>query len=291
MSGAVIGQSVFDRLGRPPLCIAHRGFRACFPENTLCAFAASLGRCDMIELDVRLSADRVAVVFHDRMLTRTSDAGRKAAELGTASLALEDWPLAALRRLDAGSWFVENDPFGTIASGRVDVVALLALMPQRIPTLRETLTWAMHQGMALNIELKDLGADRMNEVLVAEVVAAIDGAGAGNLVLISSFNHLMLRRCHRLAPKIATAALQEGAHPDDLLAYLLNLGVCAYHPEDSITSSSLIRTLRPAGVHVNVFTVNDPHRQRSLIEAGATGIITDFPAPFPVTTGIPQPRH
>ncbi|MGD9950544.1 MAG: hypothetical protein AB7U29_18995, partial [Desulfobulbus sp.] len=36
-------------LHRPPerpLIIAHRGYRACFPENTLLAFNRSVGRCE-----------------------------------------------------------------------------------------------------------------------------------------------------------------------------------------------------------------------------------------------------
>ena len=276
-----IGRTVFDRLGDSPLCIAHRGFRGCFPENTLCAFTASLGRCAMIELDVRLSADQVAVVFHDRMLTRTSDADRVAAEQGMVSLALDDWRLSDLRRLDVGSWFVDADPFGSIRSGRVVREELLALMPQRIPTLRETLGWMMAEDMVLNIELKDLGTDRMNEMLLAEVVREINGVGAGDRVLVSSFNHRMLRHCRLLAPEIATAALQDGDHPADLLAYLRNLAVSAYHPEESIASPSLIRALRAAGFQVNVYTVNDPQRQHRLIEAGATGIFTDFPALLP----------
>ena len=58
-----------QRPAHRPLIIAHRGFRACFPENTPLSFAQSLGRCDMIELDVRLSRDDQVVVFHDEGLS------------------------------------------------------------------------------------------------------------------------------------------------------------------------------------------------------------------------------
>ena len=276
MTGRDAPSSVFDRLAATPLYVAHRGYRACYPENTLCAFAASLGRCGMIELDVRLSADNVAVVFHDQMLTRTSDAGAVAVELGLTSLALHDWRLEQLRRLDVGSWFLEADPFEALRMGQADRGRLLACLPQRLPSLRQVLAWAMAHRMPLNIEIKDLSVSRHNELLVSEVVREIAAAKASAHVVISSFNHTVLRVSRRLDPEIATAALQEGAHPPDLLEYLRALSVCAYHPAAALANPAVIRTLRAAGLHVNVFTINDPVRQRQLFAAGATGIFTDY---------------
>jgi len=270
------GTCLFDRITPAQFLIAHRGFRACYPENTLCAFAASLGNCGMIELDVRLSADNVAVVFHDRMLTRTSNALVVAAELGLTSLALHDWRLGQLRRLDVGSWFLETDPFDALRLGQVERGRLLACLPQRLPTLRQVLAWAMVHRMPLNIELKNMGLARPNELLVAEVAREIATAGAAAQVVLSSFNHTVLRVCRWLAPEVAIAALQEGAHPPDLIEYLRALAVCAYHPADALADPALIRTLRAAGLHVNVFTVNDPARQRQLFTAGVTGIFTDY---------------
>ena len=58
----------------PPV-IGHRGAAGLAPENTLASFdlAADLG-CAMVEFDVRLSADQVAVVFHDDTLERCTGA-------------------------------------------------------------------------------------------------------------------------------------------------------------------------------------------------------------------------
>lgn len=52
-----------------PLVIAHRGARRAAPDNTLPAFriAREMGS-DWVELDVRRSADDIAVVFHDPVL-------------------------------------------------------------------------------------------------------------------------------------------------------------------------------------------------------------------------------
>lgn len=56
------------------LVVAHRGASAEAPENTLEAFRLGLEQgADAFELDVRLSADGVAVVIHDPTLDRTTD--------------------------------------------------------------------------------------------------------------------------------------------------------------------------------------------------------------------------
>ena len=70
------------------LRLAHRGDHGRVPENTLAAFAAALARpdCDGVELDVRASADRVAVVLHDATLARVQGRPEAAAELTAAAL-------------------------------------------------------------------------------------------------------------------------------------------------------------------------------------------------------------
>lgn len=271
------GKRFFARFPDRPLIIAHRGYRACYPENTLCAFAHSLGRCDMIELDVQLSRDGEVVVFHDDELGRTSNGATLAHELGLPALRLGDWSLAQLRRLDVGSWFLDADPFAALAKGLVSRDQLLGLMPQRIPILREVLAWASAHDLPLNVELKDSGQEGRNEQLAAAVVAEIQASGTRDLVLLSSFNHDLLRACRQRAPEIAVAALQEEGHPPDMIPYLRALGVQAYHLEDTLVDAALVAALRAAGLPVNVFTVNDPGRQQQLFALGVNGIFTDFP--------------
>jgi glycerophosphoryl diester phosphodiesterase len=71
----------------PPL--AHRGLWAAdaAPENSLAAFEAACAAGYGIELDVQLSADEVAVVFHDDRLERLTGASGRLAERTAAELA------------------------------------------------------------------------------------------------------------------------------------------------------------------------------------------------------------
>lgn len=54
-----------------PELVAHRGYAAQYPENTLPGIEAAIAAgAHYIEIDVQLSADHVPVLFHDRTLER-----------------------------------------------------------------------------------------------------------------------------------------------------------------------------------------------------------------------------
>lgn len=89
-STAVFGEA-WERLFDPP--VAHRGLWTPegAPENSLAAFQAACSHGYGVELDVQLTADGEAVVFHDERLERmTGREGRlrdhTAAELGAMAL-------------------------------------------------------------------------------------------------------------------------------------------------------------------------------------------------------------
>jgi len=69
------------------IAVAHRGDPVAHRENTLPAFAAALAAgADMIELDVRRTADDRAVVVHDRTLDRLWGVPHRVAELTRADV-------------------------------------------------------------------------------------------------------------------------------------------------------------------------------------------------------------
>jgi glycerophosphoryl diester phosphodiesterase len=78
-----------------PIVVAHRGDPIAHRENTLEAFAAAVEiGADMIELDVRRSADGRAVVLHDATLDRLWGVARRVADLTrdeTAALGIPDF--------------------------------------------------------------------------------------------------------------------------------------------------------------------------------------------------------
>lgn len=89
--------------------VAHRGYSASAPENTLVAIRRGIeAGADAVEFDLHVTADGVPVLMHDTTLDRTTD--------GSGSV--EEVPLSALQGLDAGSWFgptFEGEPVPTLA--------------------------------------------------------------------------------------------------------------------------------------------------------------------------------
>ncbi len=272
----------FDNFQTLRLVAAHRGFRACYPENTLSAFKASIGRCHFIELDIQMTKDFVPVVFHDPTLARTSDATSKCELFHLRSLTVNDWTLSQLKTLDIGSWFLGSDPFGTIARKETAFNQTMKDIPQTVLTLEEVLLHRSLNKIPINIEIKDHRGKEQNKKVTEYVLEVIRKTNSASRVLISSFNHDYLIIAKNCDPAISTAALQERSHPKNLVDYLKSLGVAAYHPDDDITDASLIKKLRAAGLGINVYTVNSKKRQQELFAMGATAVFTDFPE-LPIT--------
>ena len=77
-----------------PERIAHRGFSAEAPENTMAAFRlAEQKGYQMFECDVQLSSDGVPVIFHDETVERTT----------TGQGLLQDHSFAELQALGVNS--------------------------------------------------------------------------------------------------------------------------------------------------------------------------------------------
>jgi len=92
----------WDLLFHPP--VAHRGLwtKGGAPENSLAAFQAACEAGYGIELDVQLSSDGEAMVFHDDDLARMTGVGgklrdRSASDLSELRLAGTDEPIPTLR--------------------------------------------------------------------------------------------------------------------------------------------------------------------------------------------------
>ncbi|VVO38655.1 glycerophosphodiester phosphodiesterase [Pseudomonas fluorescens] len=87
-----------------PAVIAHRGASFDAPESTAAAYklARDLG-ADYLELDLQRSKDGVLFALHDDNLQRTTDVASKFPERKDSPA--NQFTLAELKTLDAGSWF------------------------------------------------------------------------------------------------------------------------------------------------------------------------------------------
>jgi len=257
------------------LNIAHRGARSLAPENTLAAARKGLEiGADLWELDVAMTVDGELVVLHDDTPARTSNVA--AVFPARRSATVYEFTLAELRSLDFGSWFVEKDPFKQIAAGAVSQAEQQQYKGELIPTLREALVFTRDHNWRVNVEIKDASKTTADATIVEKTVALITELGMIDRVLISSFNHQYIQKVKAIQPALLTAALVEKADSDPA-ALLRRTGAQAYNPAVSAIVPAAIRPLREQGFDVYIWTVNDEATLKTLVQAGVSGIFTDFP--------------
>lgn len=283
------------------LNIAHRGARAFAPENTLVAFAKAkaLG-CEMFEMDVRMAKDGVVIVHHDEHLTRCTDAKTKFADRNSYNVA--DFTYAELSGLDAGSWYIEQlalpkedrQPF---LQSLTDAEIAQFVSPSerklyasgniRIPTLAETLCLAKELGLMVNIELKSQPDGGTG--LVEAVLKAVQAMKMEDQILISAFDHELLKQVRLRTNKIATGILTDTPVKAPI-TYLRKLEANAYnlgcYKDYNLSGFSglpgnrylaHINRVHKAGFGVNIWTCNDPEEMGHLLATGVTGLISDYP--------------
>ncbi len=240
-----------------PDVIAHRGYSAVAPENTLPAFAAAVAAgADWVELDVRTTADGVPVVIHDRTLDRTT--------AGTGPVA--DCPAGDLATLDAGSWFSP------------------AYAGVPVPTLAAALDLLDRAGTRILLEIKPPATGAEVEAVVAQVA----GRGLTARTILQSIDDDVLRAAAAALPDLRRGVLRFTPDPDPVRACVEHRAVC-YNPslKDLVRDPELAPRLQATGVRVMPWTVNTAAGWADAVDLGVDGIITDRPAACAAWLGAP----
>lgn len=258
--------------------IAHRGAQGVCPENTLLAAGMGLAYgAHMWELDVSMTKDGVLVVIHDDTLERTTNAAQLPAFAGRAPWRVCDFTYDELKMLDAGSWYVQTDPFGQIAAGAVDDDDIESYRELRIPTLREALEFTRDAGWCVNVEIKDHAHLIGHNVITEATLDCIRDSDMVERVLLSSFQYRYLQQAATLQPAIPLGVLVYDEPVADPVALVRSLKAQAYHPWRENVTEEVVDRLRDAGFGVNVYTVNDAAEMAEFASWGVTGLFTDFP--------------
>lgn len=228
------------------LIIAHRGFSAVAPENTLAAFeAALLAGANALELDVRMTRDERLVVIHDATVDRTTN----------GSGYVKDLTLAELRRLDAGSWFSRK------------------YAGERVPLLNEVLRLVAGKNVVLNIELKTQEVDYHG--IERKLLHVLQRWGLLSNTIISSLNYLTLKRIRTINPRAKVGMLW--TLPEVSWVHARLLGAAAVHPHFLLVTRELVGQLHDSGLKVFPWTVDDPVIMARLVSWDVDGIITNRP--------------
>lgn len=232
--------------------MAHRGGAGHRPENTLAAIehALELG-VEVIEVDVRCSADQDLVLLHDDSLERTTNGSGMAREHSTGQLS----------DLDAGSHFDRR------------------FADQGVPTI-EAAADLVGDRASWDFDLKDRAA-------VAPLLAMIDRLGLRERCWLTG---MRIADASLLAPhRVRTLPIlfPNSGEAADLLApaaltgtagALVDAGACGLNVDHRLVRGPAVaEALSEKGLELWTFTVNRVDTYREMIAAGAWAICSDYP--------------
>jgi glycerophosphoryl diester phosphodiesterase len=247
--------AVLDQPGSV-LAMAHRG-GSTHPdliglENTLEAFrhAVKLGY-HYLETDVHATRDGVLLAFHDAVFDRVTDQVGRLSELTAAQV-------------------------GRARIGGRHAVPTMAELFEELPEAR------------FNIDIK-------SESAIHPLVAMIDRLGAHDRVCVGSFSVSRMATFRKLTDgRVATSATPtevaafrvaptaalvrrrtRGPGPSTGRGGPAALQVPHHRGRFTVVTPGLVRRAHAAGLHVHVWTVDEPEEMRELLDKGVDGLITD----------------
>ena len=242
--------------------VAHRGGARLTPENTLAAFRNALTLpVDAIELDVQMSRDGHAMVFHDETIERLTNGKGK----------LLDLDFAYLRSLNAASHFPRGWP-----------------QPQQIPTLQEVLELAKSR-VQIYLEIKTSKGEGVSRFNIAEtIVQELRAAEMLKQVLIISFDWSVLAHVKALEPLLSTGVVVSedgwssyGKHAAEVLVEQVKaLGCDWVDLRYDLCTEELPRYFHEQGLKVGLWTVNTLEAMRHFCAIGVDALTSDRPDLF-----------
>lgn len=232
-----------------PKVIGHRGAKAYAPENTLSSIhaAADLG-VEWVEVDVKLTKDGHAVIFHDEELDRCT---------GVHGL-MKDFTLKEVREMDAGSWY--GDSF----------------IGEKIPTLEELLNTVLERKMGVNLEIKPCPGREVDTAEVALDVATRIWPDDLPPPLISSFQQVSLETAFDMMPEWPRGFLIDEPMENwrELAEYL---EAATININGNTATRDMVEEYIELQKPLLAYTINDPQKARELLRWGVDSFFADNP--------------
>lgn len=227
--------------------IAHRGYSARAPENTMAALRAALeAGADSVEFDLHTAADGTPVLIHDANLGRTTN--------GVGPVRRRT--LGQLRMLDAGSWFgpeFEGEAIPTLAEALEAVRGRVRRVYPEVKGYRE---------------LEDL--DRM-----VRIAAELEMLGQTTFI---SMDWRVVERIHGRNEAVTVGYIVTEAErfPEALdRAIVRGRAILDFDARLVLEHPDLVTQAHREGIPTAVWTVNDREEAERLAGSGVVRFTTD----------------
>jgi glycerophosphoryl diester phosphodiesterase len=211
---------------------------------------------DGIEFDVRLTRDGVPVVIHDSTLRRTGGFSSRVADL--------TWD--EISKVDVGSWFAT------------------AFRNATVPSLAELFTLFQSNDSTLYLEMKSDSVAEQRPLAEA-CFRAIDEHSLRGRVVVECFELAALQILREIDQDVKTVALFEPTLTNPsvwsdqrIINQATNVGAVALALHHRLARESLVQKAKGAGLHVAVWTVDDPAWIERARAIGVDALITNNPA-------------
>ena len=227
--------------------IAHRGFSARAPENTIAALTLALEEgATAVEFDLRTSGDGNPVLMHDKTLSRTTNGIGKVEELS----------LREITKLDAGSWF--NSTFEG----------------ERVPSLAEALECLKVQVKTIFAELKGESTTQN----LRNVVSITRAAGLLDKTVFIAKDWSLLDELRRHAPEALVGPIVERREQThEAFTRVTNdpRALLDFDARILLKDPDIARYAKRNGVEIAVWTVDNIGDADVLLEFGVRRITTN----------------
>ncbi|MFX1567894.1 MAG: glycerophosphodiester phosphodiesterase family protein [Promethearchaeota archaeon] len=261
-----------------PDLIVHRGASSLAPENTIEAGIAALDYNNVVgwEVDIRISFDGVPFLMHDETLQRTTDISNHFP--GRENDRAETFSISELKELDAGSWFVEKDPFETISKGIVSDTKAESYKGIKIPTFEEVLNFTRDNNYYLDFDAYGPDPshpyyDDFYEILLNMTIAS--GIDLSK-IMIPTANTEWIDMINTRAPNILLG-LEGSPSTVEFESSLYNY---SYINTEDTYSNIGYRALHQSDIPVMVYVIDTKERHSQLWCFGVNWVKTNTPYKF-----------
>ncbi|KAK3045571.1 hypothetical protein LTR09_012855 [Extremus antarcticus] len=250
---------------RRPQCIAHRGYRAKYAENSMAAFRGAVtAGAHALETDVHVTKDEVVVLSHDPSLKRCFGVDRKIKEC--------TWEeISAMRTVRGG----QGDKAKARAGVKTDGEAM--------PRLRDLLEYLAQPGLEeiwllLDIKLSNSAEQVMR--LIGSDLASVPAAAGGKRweervvlgIWAAKFLPLCLTHCPGFPVSNIGFAVSYARHFFDIPNVSFNMLLPMLIAPGG---RGFIKQARVEGREVYAWTVNERDRMEWCVRRQLDGVVTD----------------
>ncbi|MDC3178101.1 glycerophosphodiester phosphodiesterase family protein [Pelagibacteraceae bacterium] len=235
-----------------PKLIGHRGVKDLCPENTLVSIARAFEMgLSFVEIDVKISKDKLPILLHDDTLDRTTN----------GSGLVIDYDYENIKKLDAGNFFYKKN---------TNIF---------VPKLEDTLNLCINNNGNLNIELKpNKNYEKENTLQIYELTKNIHQID----IFFSSFDIISILEISKLYPQSFRSFLLDDFKKyniDDLINLSINndLKICGLNID--LVSTDIIKKIKESNISITVYSDKNINLSNAndIFSLGVDSVFTDNP--------------